>query len=571
MSTLRVILIAGLVCLTACGESHDEAPIVLHTSRSTLTIAEVAAVRCDTPPELVTGLSRQLVEAINCIRPGTLADIPLGGDIRMLREGRPAYVDSRGINALLDAASAGDRQMVVRWSYRDVALQHLFWLQDDFRNCAVAAPAGLSNHQNGLAVDLNEYQYWMPQMQAVGWENNLPNDRVHFDYTGAEDIGLGALSLLAFQHLWNRNHPNNALALTAELDGATYDALSDAPIEGFDLDLCGAGAPPVGAGPVRGPTVGQAAWRGCDASPTQVEGLSDQIARGVNCLEPGALTQLRVCQGAGCLNIQAPPIPEWLGSAAHESLTSMSRGFGEPITVRWVFRDVALQHFFASAGDNIGCPRASAAGRSDLNSGQAAWLPNYADFEDHLEEAGWTNLGSDLDTIWQYDDEDLTNINVLAFQRLWNLNRPDDPIDTDGLMGPQTRGAIDRAPVAGFAQELCGAPPPEREMGVRPTPDAAPTPDRDLGAPPLPRDASTPSPDARRPGPPVRDAGPTPNRDSAAPFDNGRSPDTGGLPSPMAVNSGTDDDGGCDCRQAPASTFAPLFLLLFLWRRRLLR
>ncbi len=570
MSDLRFLFICGLIGLTACGEGAPEAPLILHTTRSTLTIAEVAAVRCDTPPELVDGLSRQLVEAINCIRPGTLADIPLGGDIRLLREGRPAYVDTRGLDALLDAANAGDRQMVIRWSYRDVALQHLFWLQDDFRNCAVAAPAGLSNHQNGLAVDLNDHQYWEPRMRAQGWENNLPNDRVHFDYSGAEDIGLGALSLLAFQHIWNRNHPDDPLALTAELDGATYDALSEAPIEGFELELCGGGAPPVGPGPVRGPTVGQSAWRGCDASPTLVEGLSDQIARAVNCVEPNALSPLRVCRDGGCLNIQAPPIPEWLGTEAHNSLLAMSRNFEEPITVRWAFRDVAIQHFFASAGDNIGCPRATPAGRSDLNTGQAAWLPDYEEFEDNLLEAGWTNLGSDLDTIWQYDDDDLTNTNVLAFQRLWNVNRADDPIDTDGLMGPQTRGAIDRAPVAGFPQELCGAPQPRPDMGVQPAEDAGPRP-MDSGPPDPRRDAATPRPDADRPDPNRRDARPTPSRDSGAPFDNGRRLDSGAPPpGPPIIEPEPEDEGGCDCEQAPSAPFVPLFLMLLLWRRRVL-
>jgi len=571
MRYLQIFLMCSLFGVNGCGEGVEEEPLVIHTSRSTLSIAEVAAVRCDTPPELVEGLSRQLVEAINCIRPGTLADIPLGGDLRMLREGRPAYVDARGLNDLLNAASAGDRQMVVRWSYRDVALQHLFWLQDDFRNCAVAAPAGLSNHQNGLAVDLNDYQYWQPRMRAGGWENNLPNDRVHFDFSGAEDIGLGALSLLAFQHLWNRNHPDEALALTAELDGDTYTALSEAPIEGFELALCGAGAPPVGPGPVRGPTVGQSAWRGCDASSTLIEGLSDQIARAVNCIEPGALTPLRVCRGGGCLNIQAPPIPEWLGTEAHESLLDMSRDFDEPITVRWVFRDIAIQHFFATAGDNIGCPRASSAGRSDLNSGQSAWLPNYAEFDDALEQEGWTNLGSDLDSIWQFDAEDLTNTNVLAFQRLWNLNRPDDPIDTDGLIGPQTRGAIDRAPVAGFALDLCDRPrPPAQDMGTSPPQDAG-NQVRDFGQPAPRRDAGTPRPDAAQPGPPRpdRDAQTRPNPDTSAPFDNGRRPDTG--TSPMATPPGPEPkDDGCDCEQAPSAPFVPLFLLLFLWRRRVL-
>jgi hypothetical protein len=571
MQRTHLLLMAVGISALSCEVDPEDGALRISTNLSALSITDVAAARCDTPPELVDGLSRQLVEAINCLRPGTLADIPLGGDIRLLRAGRPAYIDARGLDSLLDAAAAGNRQMVVRWAYRDVALQHLFWLQDDFRNCAVAAPAGLSNHQNGLAVDLNEHPYWEPLMRREGWENNLPNDRVHFDYSGAEDIGLGALSLLAFQALWNRNHPEDELALSAELDGATYDALSDAPIEGFDLDLCEGGGPPIGPGPVRGPTVAQSAWRGCDAPPNLIEGLSDQIAQSMNCLEDDVLSPLRLCAGAGCLNIQAPPIVEWLGTGAHESLLALSRELDAPITVRWALRDVALQHFFSSAANNIGCPPASPAGRSDFNSGQAAWLPDYAEYEDALLEADWSNLSTALDHIWAYDDEDLTNLNVLAFQRLWNLNRDDDPIDTDGLMGPQTRGAIDRAPVAGFAQDLCGAPDPAPDMGVRPERDAEMNEDDAGSSDPRPRIDAEVAEDVGRPDPrpPGRDATGGSRDSDGAPFDDGRRPDGAG-PAP-AANAVTDDGDSCDsCQQGSSTSIFPLLFLLFLWRRRVL-
>jgi hypothetical protein len=453
--------IALLAGLTACEAQH---PLPLGTWQAALSIEDVAQETCDTPPELVEGLSRQLIDAINCLRPGTLAEIPLGDDIRLLRAGRPAIVDARALDDLIAVAAEGNRPMVVRWAYRDVALQHLFWLQDDYQSCAVAAPAGLSNHQNGLAVDVDEYQYWQPIMARHGFENNLPNDRVHFDYQRADDVGLGALSLLAFQALWNKNVPREPLDLTAELDGDTYAALGRAPIEGFDLELCDGGPPPVGPGPVRGPTVAQSAWRGCDVPAPLVEGLSEQIIEAMNCLQPGALVPLRTCAGAGCIE-RDPALLGWLGAPAHAALLEASQALGRPLPVEIAFRDVALQHLLASAATNIACPAADGAARSLYNTGLGVRILGRPGIEAALTEADFASEGTAL---WRFGGpgaDDLTALGVLAFQQLWNRNRPDDPIDEDGRIGPQTRGAIDRSPIDGFPEGLCGENPNE-DMGV---------------------------------------------------------------------------------------------------------
>lgn len=485
-----LLLVSALV-VSACDDAETP-PEAYGTLQQSVTLDEIARSRCDTPPELVDGLSRQLVDAINCLRPDTLAEIPLGGDIRMLREGRPNFIDARGLDALLDAAAEAGGGMVVRWAYRDIALQHLFWLQDVYQGCAVAAPAGLSNHQNGLAVDLNNFQEWEPVMRRWGWENNLPNDRVHFDYQLVGDIGLGSLSIYAFQALWNANFPDRALPLTGELDGATDAALTDAPIEGFPTDLCADGVPPVGAGPIRGPTIAQQAWRGCEAPAELIEGLTWQIAQSMNCLQPDALAPLSLCSGAGCLTIDGPPKPEWLAPAAHDALLGISRDRAEPVGVRWAFRDVALQHLFVKQAENIACPGAAASGSSDHNTGLAVNLTAWQALRGDLEAATFVQSDA-LDAIWLYDGpdaEDLTALNVLAFQELWNLNRAEEPIEADGRIGPQTRGAIERAPIAGFANSICGDPPepPARDAGVLPRPrvdagpsDPEPEPRRDAG------------------------------------------------------------------------------------------
>lgn len=543
--------------LAACSDAPE--PVALATRTAPLSLAEVAMERCDTPPELVDGLSAQLVDAINCLRPGTLSDIPIGADIGLLRAGRPAYVDARGLDDLIAAADDGDRQMIVRWSYRDVALQHLFWLQDDFRGCAVAAPAGLSNHQNGLAVDLNDWQYWQPIMARHGWANQLPNDRVHFDYQRADDVGLGALSLLAFQALWNKNNPDAEIPTSSELDGETYDALSAAPIEGFELDLCEGGAPPVGPGPVRGPTVAQSAWRGCEIPGPLLGGLAQQVVDAMECEQPGALVQLRYCEGGGCLSPDddAPPL-EYLGADAHAALLAVSEARGQPIEVGTAFIDVATQRFLSSAASNIACPAADGTARSPHNSGLAVRIPNPI-VRPQVADGGFSQNGAVLTF---EGGDDLTELGVLAFQKLWNVNREDDPIDEDGLIGPQTRGAIDRAPIAGFPRSLCGVDP-EPEPEGQPEPEApqpepeAPQPEPE-GAQPEP-EAPQPEPEAPRPDAEVVDAG---QEDGG-----GESPQLGPRAPAPGWSALADDDG---CAQAPCGSTGGGWLiaaLLLGWRR----
>jgi hypothetical protein len=572
----RAALLTASALFAGC-DREGAPPPSLGTRGQAVTIEDVAESTCDTPPELVNGLSRQLVDAINCLRPGTLADIP-DGDVHMLRADRPAYVDARALEPLLDAAAEGDRPMVLKWAYRDVALQQLFWRQEQLQGCAVAAPPGLSNHQNGLAVDVTDADaiaYWGPHLRRHGWDNRLPNDTVHFDYQRADDVGLGTLSLYAFQALWNANHPDERLPLTGELDAATDAALTDAPIEGFDLDLCADGVPPVGTGPVRGPTVGQASWRGCDAPRELIDGLSWQIADAMDCLQPGALAPLRLCDGPGCLRVQAEPVPHWLGTPAHDALLGVSRDTGAPVVVRWAFRDVALQHFFAMSHTNIACPSAAAAGESDHNTGLAVNLPDADALSEALGSAGFTNQGTALAAIWRYagpDADDLTSLNVLAFQELWNLNRPDDPIAADGLIGPQTRGAIARSPVDGFAHRMCE----DREMPDAGAPDAdagvaagdAGADDAggevDAGAPPGPDDV----PDAaRRPPRPRRDASP-PGPDEPGDDDAGASLRDGGLGGPPSVERSASSDEGCAQVGGAGSPLALLLGALALRRRR---
>jgi hypothetical protein len=432
-----------------------------------VSVDQTAHDTCGTPDALVTGLSRQLVDAINCLRPGTLVDIPLDAVLRMLEAGRPNLIDGRALADLRAAAADGDRQMVVRWAYRDVGLQQLFWLQDAYQGCAVAARPGGSNHQNGLAVDLNDWAYWEPIMRRHGWENNLANDRVHFDYQRVEDIGLGSFSLYAFQELWNLNHPEAPLPTGGALDAETDAALAGAPIEGLARDLCRNGVPPAAV------SVEQSAWRDCEAPAALARGLSAQVVRTMNCLEPGALVPLDACPG--CVAFDRPAALPWAGPETEAALRVAARAFGRAIPLHWAFRDVALDHFLTLAAEHLDCPAAPGAAHGALGTGLGVEARDAAP-ERALANAGFVPVPADGAHVHRVAGEDRTSLSVQAFQRLWNLNRADAPLEEDGRIGPATRAAIAQSPLAGFADEPCPAvepPPPDAGAGgTQPRADA---------------------------------------------------------------------------------------------------
>ncbi len=437
------------------------------------TIAEHVARTCfiegdDTPIELLDGLSDQLAEAIDCVRPGTLSDLP-DGNWAPWDPVRPIRVDARGIDDLLGAAESGDRPMVIKWAYRDVAVQHLFYLWT-LESCDFAAPPGLSNHQNGLSVDVVEPEYWSPLLRARGWEDNLPTDRPHFDYVLAEDVGLARLSLFAFQALHNRNRPADPIPLTGEFDAETERALSDAPLVGYAEGLCDGGAQPPEPPEFAGPTVAQSAWRGCAAPIPLIEGLSAELAGTMACADPERVSLIEPCADAGCLAIAGPPKPEWLEAQTHAALVGVSQAIGRPLRIEWAGHDVALAWFLYSARRNLTCPTdAPPPQTAPFASGRAVTLAAGDGGDpaviEALDAAGFVEGPGDFTWIHP-DGDDLRPLGVYAFQALWNTHRAAEPLDADGRLGPITVAALDRSPIGGFGQIDCdGLTPPDPPMG----------------------------------------------------------------------------------------------------------
>lgn len=182
---------------------------------------------------VVSELDRQLIAQINLIVPNVLVSfIDLGVDI-----GEPVWplLQPPAKVALQRAISDRGRQMVVNSAYRTIAQQLLLFNHAQRNQCGItiAALPGLSNHQSGLALDVEDAAGWEPFLERHGWRRLLPQDPVHFDYIGTGTRDIRSTAVRAFQQLWNLNNTDRLLTVDGSYGPQTQTALNESPIEGF--------------------------------------------------------------------------------------------------------------------------------------------------------------------------------------------------------------------------------------------------------------------------------------------------------------------------------------------------
>ena len=134
---------------------------------------------------------------------------------------------------------------------------------------------------------------------------------------------------------------------------------------------------------------------------------------------------------------------------------------GLVITSGW--RSVAQQHVLKSWQGRCGISLAAQPGRSFHQSGLAIdtgdfrsrrtreVLKNHG-FRWYCDDHANGRLSGCADPVhFEYGGgEDLRDISILAFQRLWNRNNPHDTIVEDGFWGPATANRLNQSPVDGF-------------------------------------------------------------------------------------------------------------------------
>lgn len=193
-------------------------------------------IRIDTCPStfILDKLNRQIIAEFNTIAPGKLVRF----DDLDVKLGQAAYPFVGGQTAkarLKDAIESRGKTLVVNSALRTVAQQFLLWRMHHFApgRCGIAAVAepGSSNHESGLALDVQDPFSWRLFMSAKGWKHLGAFDPPHFDFLGGTD--LRKFNVMAFQSLWNKHNPGDPIKVDGWWGDQTKKRLELSPVDGF--------------------------------------------------------------------------------------------------------------------------------------------------------------------------------------------------------------------------------------------------------------------------------------------------------------------------------------------------
>jgi D-alanyl-D-alanine carboxypeptidase len=217
---LHTMLGIAVLATPACGE--------LETSEvtSAATVASFITSTCSTAS--VLGLSKQIADEIGCMNPNSLVRFTAGSGVTFTSNAVLPYLEA---NARRDLLAVGNVQ--VNSGFRTVAQQFLIveWFNRGLCGITAAAAPGRSNHESGRAVDLQNWSARVTAMANHAWAHNVPGDPVHFEHLSSPDIR--GRDTLAFQRLWNRNHPGDRIAEDGLYGPQTESRIRQSPATGF--------------------------------------------------------------------------------------------------------------------------------------------------------------------------------------------------------------------------------------------------------------------------------------------------------------------------------------------------
>lgn len=199
-------------------------------------IKEISLNACPST-SILAGLNKQLIEQLGKIAPGKLVDISdLGASLIDFGPAANPFVGGPTAKARLkEAITIRGQKLVVNSAYRTVAQQFLLWRMFNLTShgCGMAAVAnpGASNHESGLALDVQDPFSWRLAMQTRGWRHLGPFDPPHYDFVGGTD--LRTLGVWAFQALWTKHHPGDDIDDGGDWGPITRDRLERTPVDGF--------------------------------------------------------------------------------------------------------------------------------------------------------------------------------------------------------------------------------------------------------------------------------------------------------------------------------------------------
>lgn len=146
--------------------------------------------------------------------------------------------------------------------------------------------------------------------------------------------------------------------------------------------------------------------------------------------------------------------PCTLQDEAATALETAVKSVNDTITINSAFRSSAQQYLLYEwyLKGICGITLAAVPGQSNHESGSAIDTSAYTYWTPILAPYSWVHTYPDTDPV-HFDYTKLptiANYNLLAFQRLWNRNNPNNKIDEDGVYGPATADAFYNSPCDGW-------------------------------------------------------------------------------------------------------------------------
>jgi len=223
-----------VVLLAAACTAPDE--VEYGELSSEVNVGDYQTSGCSTA--VVVGLSKQIAEEIGCMDADSMVEFGPGGNLKFSSNAVLPYLSAKGKADLLKVSAS--RVVQVNSGFRTVAQQYLLYRWYQLGRCDIPAAAdpGTSNHESGRALDLSNYSALVGPMADHNWSHSVPGDPVHFDHLGSPDIR--GRDVLAFQRLWNRNHPNDQIGEDGDYGPMTESRLEQAPATGFATGACAA-------------------------------------------------------------------------------------------------------------------------------------------------------------------------------------------------------------------------------------------------------------------------------------------------------------------------------------------
>ena len=178
-----------------------------------------------------------------------------------------------------------------------------------------------------------------------------------------------------------------------------------------------------------------------------IHGLSKQIVAEMNCIRGGLMTDI---SGYNVRLTSASVLP-YLQTAAANKLKAATTGrsrLGINSALRSVAQQWILYRWYLTK--RCGVLLAAKPGASNHEDGLAFDTSDYNAWKGIMPSYSYRWYGSSDPYHFDYTGGGPDARGVLAFQRLWNNNRPGDKIAEDGIYGPQTEARIKQSPRTGF-------------------------------------------------------------------------------------------------------------------------